>query len=145
MVSFISRQWIPAALLVVVVHSLHACAQPKERIPASHIILPSRDVQVTLPFWPKDVHAVAQRSLADGLGYALTDSKFDEQSATGRLEGQADDQRTARVVIKPGRAYQSAIVQVFAVPAGARTGDAALAEAILTRIEDNLWSERGAR
>ncbi len=136
------RRRIIALCSTVLVSSiwLTSCAKPKERTPLQHVTLPSRDVQITLPFAPRYVHESAERTLKDELGYGLTDSKFDDQTGLGRIDGKNASGESVRVLIKPGRAEETSILQVFAVPAGGRAGDAAMADVILTRIEDTIWN-----
>jgi hypothetical protein len=117
---------------------LPACSQPKDRPAIAHVALPSREVQATLAFAPRQVHQAAERCLKNELGYSISAAAMNNATGEGRIDATNSAGESVRVETMPGHAYQSAIVQVFAVPAGSRAGDVEKAGVILDRIADTL-------
>jgi hypothetical protein len=117
---------------------LTGCSTPKDRPSIAHVTLPNREVQATLAFAPRQVHQAAERCLRNELGYSISAAEMNNTTGEGRIDATNSDGESVRVETMPGPAYQSAIVQVFAVPAGSRAGDVERAGVILDRIADTL-------
>jgi hypothetical protein len=121
-----------------------SCATPSDSAGAAgqrtynHVTLPSRDVQASLEHPPADAYDAARQCLEEQMGYRVDSARMDQAAGSGRIDAVAPDGHTARVLIKPGRIPLACVVQVFAVPAGSRSGDTALAGDILKRIDDTL-------
>lgn len=129
---------IIAGAIMVATLQLPACSPPKDRPAIEHVTLPNREVQATLRFAPRQVHQAAERCLKNELGYSISAAEMSTTTGQGRIDATNADGESVRVETMPGHAYQSAIVQVFAIPAGSRAGDVEKAGTILERIADTL-------